>query len=210
MNIKTFIFNPFQVNTYLLWNNDGSAFIIDPANSNSEEDEEIKNFCNEKNIKISHIILTHAHIDHILGCKYIKEQYGAKIMYHKDSSLFLQNASSYAQMFGLTISEVPKADLYLADNELIKLGSEELKIIYTPGHADGSICIYSSNYNSLFTGDVLFNQSIGRTDLQTGNFDLLINNINTKLLVLPDETVVYPGHGPTTTILDEKAHNPFL
>lgn len=210
MQLKTFIFNPFQVNTYLLWNNSGNAVIIDPANHNEEENNIIKKFCLANNIKISAIILTHAHIDHILGCNFIKNHFGAEIYLHKESNQFLQTAPSYAEMFGLTVDDLPKADKYLADNDEFEIEDIKFKVIYTPGHADGSICLYNSQQNMLFSGDVLFMQSIGRTDLPTGNHELLINNIKTKLLCLSPETEVFPGHGPSTTIIDEIRHNPFL
>ena len=210
MKLKTFIFNPFQVNSYLLWNNSGKAVIIDPANHNDLENQEIIDFCTKNEITITAIILTHAHIDHILGCNFIKNHFGAQIYMHQESTHFLKTAPSYAQMFGLTVEDLPKADKFLADNDVFELESIILKIIYTPGHADGSICIYSSEENILFSGDVLFMQSIGRTDLPTGNHEMLINNIKTKLLCLKPETQVFPGHGPSTTIIDEIRHNPFL
>ena len=207
---KTFVFNAFQVNTYLLISTNNEAILIDGACYSTSEQEQLSNYLEKNKITLVRHILTHSHIDHILGAKYIQDTYGIKPEIHKAGLLFWQSASEYASVFGLTVAEPTLPDLFLDENSEIKLGDNIIKTIYCPGHADGSICFYIPDQDTLFSGDVLFAGSIGRTDLPTGDMNLLLKSIKEKLLILPDKTVVFPGHGAATTIDREKKTNPYL
>ena len=198
MEIKTFTSGPFQVNSYLI-KLENEAIVIDPFQS--------KDILKEtKNIK--YIILTHGHIDHILAVNEIKEKTNAKIAIHKEDLKLLNNENENMSIsFNVKLKQIIP-DILLEDNQVLELKNKKLKIIHTPGHTQGSISILTEN--NLFSGDTLFKDSIGRTDLPTGNLDQEINSIKTKLLPLSDNTIVYPGHGEITTLKKEKESNPFL
>ena len=208
--IKSFAFNPFQMNTCLLWDDTGEAVIVDPGMQGSNEEQQVVDLINKNNLTLVGMLLTHAHIDHIIGCGFIAEKYNLKLKAHPDCSHFLKEAPVYASTFGMTLDKVVQVEDFVNDGDEVKFGNSTLKVLYTPGHADGSVCYYSEDDNFVVTGDVLFNQSIGRTDLPTGDYDKLQKSIWEKLFVLPNETVVYSGHGPTTTIGNEKLFNPFV
>ncbi|MCA0430223.1 MAG: MBL fold metallo-hydrolase [Bacteroidetes bacterium] len=208
--LKQFTFNPFQENTYLLYNDLNEAIIIDPGNFNNTENTILKNFISEKNLNLTRLLLTHAHIDHVLGNKFIFDQYGLLPEMNKKDLFFIQNMEKSATLYGIPFEQSPLPKRFIIDGETIYLGKYQLKCIETPGHSPGSICFYIPSNNILIGGDVLFLNSIGRTDLPLGNHQDLINSINTKLFELSDDTKVYSGHGPSTTIGHEKNTNPFL
>ncbi len=210
ITIKTFVFNPFQVNMYLLYDETKECVIVDAACMSDDEERRIVKFISSNNLKPVHLISTHPHIDHVAGNKFIYENYKIPLTVHKDSLPVLRGVKGYAAAFGLDDLEYVDPGNFINDGDIIKFGNSELKTFYTPGHADGSICLYSEKDNFIIVGDVLFNGGIGRTDLPTGNFNILIKSIKTKLFVLPENTVVYPGHGNSTTIGYEKEHNPFV
>lgn len=208
--IKKFEFNPFSVNTYVLSDETGECIIIDAGMQGDFEEAEITEYINDHNLKPVMLLLTHAHIDHIVGNGFIADKYNLRLTAHKDCVPFLANATAYASTFGLTLDKVTGIDDFIDEDNEIEFGNSRLKVLFTPGHANGSLCFYSPEDKFVITGDVLFNQSIGRTDLKTGNYDLLQKNIWEKLFTLPDETKVYPGHGPDTSIGFEKIHNPYV
>lgn len=210
ITLKRFAFNPFQVNAYILSDETGECIIIDAGMQDDNEENIIVEYINNHKLKPVSLLLTHAHIDHILGNQFIADKYGLRLSAHKDSVPFLENAIAHASTFGLNLDKVKEIDDFIDEGKDITFGNSSLKILYTPGHADGSVCFYSPKDNFVITGDVLFNQSIGRTDLPTGDYDILQNSIWEKLFTLPDETVAYPGHGPETTIGSEKVNNPFV
>jgi len=210
LKIKHFIFNPFSVNTYVIYNDSGDALLVDVACHNTSEEKELKSFIDTNNLKSVMQINTHCHIDHILGNYFAEKELGAPLYIHQEGEVFLETAVSYASAFGLTINNVCTPKGFIKDNSEIKIGNDSLYISYTPGHASGSICIISREDNFVITGDVLFHCGIGRTDLPTGDSDLLLASIKDKLMTLPDNYAVYPGHGEFTTIGYEKRHNPFL
>ncbi len=210
MIIKTFIFNHYQLNTYLLFDNSNEGIIIDAGNSNEEENNILFNFIDSNNINIKGLYYTHAHVDHIVGNNAIIQKYSIKAAAHKDSLLFFEQAPSYAKSLGFDIPSLIPPEIFLKDNDIIHFGESELKVICTPGHADGSLSFYSEKDAFIIVGDVLFRGSIGRTDLPTGNFDLLSKSIVEKLYSLPNNVKVYAGHGPSTTIGFEKLNNPFV
>lgn len=210
MKIKTFVFNSFQVNTYLIQNNSNEAIIIDPACYNEAEQNELKKYVEDNGLTVKMALSTHGHIDHILGNKFVQRTFNCPLFAHKDSEMYYKHAPSYGSVFSLDTSDIGYPDGELNDGQEIELGELKIKIIYTPGHAEGSVCIYLPEEKVLFSGDVLFQMGIGRTDLPGGNYEILMRSINEKLFVLPNETVVYPGHGPSTTIGAEKNENPFF
>ena len=210
MKIKTFVFNSFQVNTYLIQNNSGEAVIIDPACYNETEQNELKNYIENNGLTVKMALSTHGHVDHILGNQFVQKTFSCPLLAHKDSEMYYKQAPSYASMFNLDASDIGHPDAELTNGQTIELGELKIKVIYTPGHAEGSVCIHIPEEKVLFSGDVLFQMGIGRTDLPGGNYETLMRSINEKLFVLPKETVVYPGHGPSTTIGAEKNENPFF
>jgi len=210
LQIKIFPFNPFQVNTYLLYDETGECAIIDASCYTDPEKQTLKNFIEDQNLKPSMLLTTHGHIDHILGNNFVYETWNLKPIVHKDGLGFLEEAVDYAQTFGFVVDKPVMPDQYLEDGQTVTFGNQQLKVLSTPGHAAGSVCFYHEIEKFVIVGDVLFQNSIGRTDLPTGNYEMLRQSIFSKLFTLPDDVKVYCGHGPATTIGDEKQNNPFL
>jgi hydroxyacylglutathione hydrolase len=208
--LKTFTFNPFQENTYLLYDDQGTAFIIDPGNSNASEDLQLKQFIEEKNLKLSRLLLTHGHIDHILGNKFIFDTFGLLPEMHKDDLFFIERMMQSAALYGLSAEPSPSPRKFLEEGDSIQLGDYTLECLHTPGHSPGSISFYNKENKLLIGGDVLFKGSIGRSDLPKGDHETLIRSIRDKVLVLGDDIKVYSGHGPATTTGLERQSNPFL
>lgn len=212
MNIKKFEFNMFPVNCYLLWDkNSKEAAIIDPGCFYEEEKTKLKQFIEANGLTLKHLLNTHLHLDHIFGNPFIYKTYGIKAQANQLDEFWLNQAPAQSRMFGFQLQEemIPLGK-HLTENETIAIGNIELKAIHVPGHSPGSLVYYCEKSKIMFSGDVLFQGSIGRADLAGGNFDELISNISNKLFTLPDETVVYPGHGAPTTIANEKRENPFF
>jgi len=211
INIKKFTFNLFNENTYLLWDDSTKdAAIIDPGCHARSEEYELQNFIASSCLNLKYLINTHCHIDHILGCSFVKEKYNPLYLAPEKDIPLLVNVSQQAQMVGMDFSFSPLPDEYLTENTKIILGKTELIFLSTPGHTPGEFCVHILEEYICFTGDVLFFDSIGRTDLWGGNYNTLMNSISEKLLNLPSETVIYPGHGDQSTIGREKSLNPFL
>jgi hydroxyacylglutathione hydrolase len=208
--LKSFCFNPFQQNTYLVYDDEHTAFIIDPGNATASENATLKNFIEEKKLKLTRLLLTHAHIDHVLGNKFIFDTYGLLPEMHKDDLYFIENMARSAAMYGVPCEQSPTPEKFLNEGDVITLGKYDFECIHTPGHSPGSISFYNKENKLLIAGDVLFYGSIGRTDLPLGNHAALIASIKEKLLVLNDDVRVYSGHGPATSIGAEREHNPFL
>ncbi|UCH65284.1 MAG: MBL fold metallo-hydrolase [Ignavibacterium sp.] len=211
MKIKAFTFNPFLENTYIIWDESSrECAIIDPGMSDHREDEDVKLFVDSNSLNVKYLINTHCHVDHVLGVSFVKKEYDpVYFIPEKDLPLF-ENAETQARMFEVPIDKLPRPDKYLSESEKINLGNESITNLFTPGHTPGEFSLYAEENNFCITGDVLFRESIGRTDLLGGNYDTLINSIKTKLFTLPEEVVIYPGHGEHSTIGHEKKHNPFL
>ena len=211
MKVKGFTFNPFFENTYVIWDESSrECAIIDPGMSEPGEEDEFKAFVKNSSLKFKYLINTHCHIDHILGVAFIKREYDPVYLIPEKDLLLFENAETQAQMFDVTINKLPEPDKYLSESENINLGNESIRNIFTPGHSPGEFSLYAEESNFCITGDVLFKESIGRTDLLGGDYNTLINSIRSKLFTLPDEVVIYPGHGDESTIGYEKQHNPFL
>ncbi len=211
IQIKSFAFNPFQENTYVLYDDlTKECIIVDPGNSNHSEDQEICAFIERMQLKPVRLINTHCHIDHVLGNQLIAKQYNLQLEGHKLEVPVLSMCRQVGTLYGIPYRESPELQVFHEEGDTLTFGTSEIGILFTPGHSPGSICLYLRNENSIIGGDVLFRGSIGRTDLPGGDYDTLISSIKKKLLGLPPETVVYPGHGPSTTIGAEKRMNPFL
>jgi hydroxyacylglutathione hydrolase len=208
LSIQTFTFNPFQENTYII--SDGAdAVVIDPGNSNKQETSELDQFIAEQNLSIKLLLNTHCHIDHVLGNYHVKEKYKVPFQIHESDLPVLRAVKSYAPNYGFPQYSECLPDSFLKEGDEIILGTTKLKVIFVPGHAPGHIAFYFEQEKKLISGDVLFRHSIGRTDLPGGHFETLIQSIQQKLFALPDDVTVYSGHGPTTTIGEEKVSNPF-
>lgn len=212
MQIQKFVFNMFAVNTYILWDSTTKdAAIIDPGMINAHEEKSLYDFIESNNLHVTHMINTHFHIDHTFGCDSIRQKYCLPVEGNNLDKVLAQRRAIQARMFGLddNISEL-FIDKNLSEGDCITVGTKHLEVIHVPGHSPGSIVLYAQESGFLISGDVLFKNSIGRTDLVQGNYSELIEGITHKLLTLPSNTIVYPGHGETTTIGDEKANNPYL
>lgn len=210
MRLLNLTFNPFQVNTYILAATNGDAWIIDPGMYSEMEKKAFDDIIRGNDLQPRAVINTHGHIDHVLGNDYVRDTYGSPLWAHADCIPFLEHSSEHATIFGLSLPQPSHPDVFLDQGDILHLDGHEIKILHTPGHADGSICLHIPSLHMLFAGDVLFNGSIGRTDLITGNTELLLNSIHKKLLVLDPDTRVFSGHGPETTIGFEQRTNPFL
>lgn len=210
MNIASFTFNDFQENTYVLWDTTMQGVIIDPGCNNASERTQLTNFIESNGITPVHLVNTHCHIDHVLGNKFVSDEYGLVLTSHQGEKENLYMQPHIAQMYGIPYDPSPEISVFLDEDDLLTFGNTSLKVLYTPGHSPASISLYEEESGILVAGDVLFKGSIGRTDLPGGDFDTLINNIKTKFFVLPDEVRVFSGHGPQTTIGEEKRTNPFF
>ncbi len=210
ITIKKFIFNFIQVNTFVLNDETKECIIIDPGCYSIAEKSQLMDYINANNLQPIAIVFTHPHIDHVVGAKFVKENFKIPIFAHEKSDSILSQTQTYALTFGFENIENIVPDKYLKHGDLLNFGKNNLSVLYTPGHADGSICLYNKEDGFVITGDVLFAQSIGRSDLPTGNHNVLIESIKTHLMTLPDNTDVYPGHGPKTNIGFERKNNPYL
>lgn len=208
--LESFTFNPFQENTYVLYNDQKQCWIIDPGMYGPDENAQFSEYISKQGFKPRAIINTHTHIDHIFGVSTLVKAYDIPFGIHELDQPLLRNASGSAMLFGFDFKDTPKPDFFIKAKTPFMLGDDQLEVRFAPGHAPGHIVFYYPQGNWLIAGDVLFNGSIGRTDLPGGNFDTLIHSIRTQLFTLPDNTIVYPGHGPQTTIGNEKKYNPFL
>lgn len=210
IKVKKFIFNPFQVNTYLLFDETNECVIVDAACSNGDEELAISHFIEKNELNPVMLLSTHTHIDHILGNAFFSNNYRLKLSAHADSAFYLEHAKDYAAAYGLPLTHVEQVGVFLKDGEILHFGNSVLSVLHTPGHALGSVCFYAPAENFVISGDVLFYQSIGRTDLPGGDYPTLKKSIWSKLFTLPDAVMVLPGHGPETTIGTEKISNPFV
>lgn len=211
MKVKKFTFNPFQENTYLVSDTKNNAVIIDPGCYLAEEKLELKNYIESHNLSIKAILNTHAHIDHIMGNAYMKSAYDVDIYLHKEDLPTLAMASKSAQLYGLKgYEESPQPDVFLKEGETITFGDISFEVIFGPGHAMGHVAFYNPVEKLVINGDILFRGSYGRVDLPGGNPADLKHTITQKMFALPEDTLVYCGHGPETTIGEEKFSNPIL
>jgi len=209
LSIQTFTFNGFSENTFVVFDETNEGVIIDPGCYSPEEQKELTAFIETHHVRIKFILNTHCHIDHVLGNNFAKDKYKAPLLLHKIEDAQLRAVKNYAPVYGFEGYREAEPDQFIDEKNIIAFGKTEWQIFFLPGHSPGHIGFYDAKEKKLFSGDVLFQHSIGRTDLPGGNFDTLIKSIHQNLFTLPDEVVVYCGHGPTTTIGEEKIANPF-
>lgn len=209
--IAKFTFNPFQENTYIIYDESKECIVIDPGCATPAEEKELLDFIAQNNLKPVQLINTHCHIDHVLGNQFVADKFGLKLGIHQLEEKVLKAVPEYGKMFGFQVPPQKAPDYFIEEGSVISFGKNtELDVFFTPGHSPGSITFYNKRDGYVISGDVLFFQSIGRTDLPGGDYGTLINSIKSQLLPLPGSTKVYSGHGPDTTIEQEKASNPFL
>jgi glyoxylase-like metal-dependent hydrolase (beta-lactamase superfamily II) len=211
MKLKSFVFSPFSVNSYVIFDEVTlETAIIDPGCNSEEEENELSEYINSQNLKIKYLINTHCHLDHIFGNNFVKKSFNPEYLIPKKDLFLIENAQKMANAFDVEMEEVMPPDGFYDENSLFQIGNFTLTPLFTPGHTPGEYCLYCKEENICFTGDVLFAGAIGRTDLWGGDFDILIHSIKTKLLTLPNEIIVYPGHETSTTIGQEKVQNGYL
>lgn len=210
IKVRVFTFNPVQENTYVLYNEQNKAIIIDPGCYFSAEQETLKNFITDTGLEPVRLLNTHCHLDHVFGNKWVWETWGLELHIHRGEEQMLQLAPLSGEKWGLPFTNYNGPLHFLSEGDTLFLGNDALKVILAPGHSPASICFYSDALQFLIGGDVLFRESIGRTDLPGGNHETLLKSIREQLFVLPDDVTVYPGHGVATTIGYEKMYNPFL
>ena len=211
MKLKSFTFNQFYENTFIVSDSTNNCIIVDPGCYSNDEKNILKKYIENNNLNPVKLINTHCHIDHILGNKFVANTWGLNLETHQNDIELLENSSEIARLYGfIDYEKSPSTTQFLNEGDIVEFGKSKLKILYTPGHAPGHISLYSKEEKFIISGDVLFNNSIGRTDLPGGDFNVLIESIKTKILCLDDDTVVYCGHGPATTVGYERVNNPFL
>lgn len=210
LKVQSFTFNPFSENTYILYNDLGECMIIDPGTYNAHEEEILSGFIYSQGLKPKMLLNTHCHIDHIFGNTWCSEKWKLPLHAHALELPILNMGRESATLYGLHYHESVKPMHTLENGQIVRLGEDTLEVLFTPGHSPGSVSFYSRESGFVISGDVLFKNSIGRTDLPGGHYETLINAIKTRLMPLEDHVVVYSGHGPATTIGEERAMNPFL
>lgn len=210
LQIQGFVFNFASENTYIIYNENKNAWLIDPGNMNAQETQAIDNFIKEHELKIQKILLTHAHIDHVLGLQWAFDTFKVPVYMHQEDQEVLDMLQASGIRFGFSVDPVKVDVEYVKENDELDLDGEKFKIYHVPGHSPGSVVYHNENQKFMISGDVLFEGSIGRTDLYKGNYEQLIDGIKTKLFVLDSDTQVFSGHGNPTSIGFEKQYNPFL
>ncbi len=214
LTVRSFVVSPFAENTYVL-SSGGEAALVDPGTASREERQRVEAAIDGGGLRVRHLLLTHGHIDHVFGCDHFAHRYGADADHggwqmHPADGPLLQNAVVQGERFGVRVDPPPAPTRDLAEGDTVEVGDTTLRVLWVPGHSPGSVAFYDEAGGQLVGGDVLFQGSIGRTDLWQGSLDVLLASIRDKVLALPDETVVYSGHGPTTTVGAERRTNPFL
>ena len=210
VHVKKFTFGPFQENTFLVYDDKKNGIIIDPGCYSSTEQSQLLSFIRDEKLTITQLLNTHCHVDHIAGNRFIFDQFALKPWFHSKEMPIFQNQQLVSDTYGLPCEVSPEPEGFLQENDEIILGEDRLRVIFTPGHSPGHVVFYHQYQNFIINGDVLFHESIGRTDLPLGDHATLLKSIKEKLFSLPSTTKVYCGHGPETMISHEKEHNPFL
>jgi glyoxylase-like metal-dependent hydrolase (beta-lactamase superfamily II) len=210
LTVKMFSFNPVEENTYVLYNEKKQCCIIDPGCYFPAEKEKLKEFIEKNALQPVLLLNTHCHLDHVFGNKFVHDTWNLSLHIHIKEKPMLDMAPASGEMWQLPFDNYEGELVYIQEGSVLKIGDDELKTFFTPGHSPGHVCFYNETGGFAISGDVLFNGSIGRTDLPGGDFDTLINSIQAKLFTLPDDAKIYPGHGSMTTIGFEKMNNPFV
>ena len=207
--IQSFVFNAFQENTYIISDETKECVVVDPGCYDDDEKKELSDYVLDHQLKVRMLLNTHCHIDHILGNEFVKQKYNTKLYIHQTEEFVLNAQKIFAPHYGFNRYQEAKPDGYLVEGDVVEFGLQKFAVLFVPGHSPGHIAFYNENEKVVLAGDVLFQNSVGRTDLPGGNHNTLIDSIHKKLFTLPDEVTVYPGHGGETTIGVEKRTNPF-
>lgn len=210
MQVASFVFNEFMENTYVVWDDTKECIIVDPGCYSMQEKRKLSDFISAENLIPKLLVNTHCHIDHILGNNWVAYKYNIPLLMHEDEMITYKDTGRWAAMFGMRDESIPENRIYLNHGEKLSFGNTEFDVFLTPGHSIASLSFFSPKNGIALVGDVLFNGSIGRTDLPGGNLNTLISSIKNHLFQWPDNTIIYSGHGPETTIGVEKKFNPFL
>ncbi|MGB0850506.1 MAG: MBL fold metallo-hydrolase [Bacteroidia bacterium] len=210
IQVHQLTFGPFAENTYILSDEDNNAIIIDPGMYHADENARFFEYMNSQNLKPFRMILTHAHLDHVFGVNWVNETYGLVPEVHQDDKFIYDNAATVAHQYGLKMDNLIAPLVGLQDGSEFEFGGEKISVFLAPGHSPGSVCFYVDSQKVLIAGDVIFQGSIGRTDLPGGSYDVLMNSIHSKVMTLSDEVTIYSGHGPITTVGQERIANPFI
>lgn len=210
LQIKVFTFNPFYENTYILYDETGKAVIVDPGCYEREEKEELLDFISSEKLQVTQLVNTHCHIDHVLGNEFVKTTFKVPLSIHQKEVPVLKSVQVYAPSYGFARYQASEPDQFLDPGKVLQVGYEQLKILYVPGHSPGHVVFYHTESKTCIAGDTLFQGSIGRTDLPGGDHGTLLHAIKSVLFTLPEDTIVFPGHGPETSIGAEKEYNPFV
>ena len=210
MNVAIFTFNPFAENTYVLYDETKECIIIDPGCSSKDEQDQLVDFIEINGLNPVKLVNTHCHIDHVLGNAFVSNKYNLPLISHEGEKVVLAMQPQISMMYGIAYNPSPEITVFLDDGDQLTFGNTKLDVLFTPGHSPASISFYHKEKGIVIGGDVLFQGSIGRTDLPGGDFDTLAESIRKKFYTLPDEVIVYCGHGPSTTIGVEKKTNPFI
>lgn len=211
MELKRFVFNAFQENTYVIWDAvSKEAAIVDPGCYTEDEKQQLKDFVLSAELKVRYLINTHCHIDHVLGNAFVQQEFKPDYLLHKEDVFLIDIQYEHCKNYGFQLEKFENPNIVIEKFDYIMLGESRIDIIVTPGHSPGEICLYHKESNQCITGDVLFREGIGRTDLWGGDYFTLMDSIQDVLFELPDETVIYPGHGPESSIGHEKNNNPFI
>jgi hydroxyacylglutathione hydrolase len=209
LQVQSFVFNPFEENTYVLYDETKECVIIDPGCYDGDEKKELLDFIQANELQVKKLLNTHCHVDHVLGNDFVKQTFNVKLLMHELDVPVLKAVNVYAPSYGFYQYQETTPDEFLIDGDDVVFGNQRLSVLFVPGHAPGHIAFYSEKDELVVSGDVLFYNSIGRTDLPGGNFETLMKSIREKLYILPDDVTVFPGHGPKTSIAYEKRNNPF-
>ena len=210
LTIHTFTFNPFSENSYILADETRECVIIDPGCHTTAEEQELTEFVQNAGLKPVRLLNTHCHVDHVFGNQFVADQWKLGLEIHEKDVPILNSFPAVCKMYGFPGGPQPEPSRFMEEREVIRFGNTELLVLFTPGHSPGSVCFYNEKNSLVIGGDVLFQGSIGRTDLPGGDYDTLENSIRTQLYTLPENVKVYPGHGPATTIGFEKRNNGFV
>ncbi|GAF02553.1 MBL fold metallo-hydrolase [Saccharicrinis fermentans] len=211
LKIHALTYNPWQENTYLIAAENGDCIVVDPGCLSDEEQQNLVSYMADNHLKPVRLLNTHLHLDHVFGNRFVCQHYGLSAEAHQADEFWIEQTVPYAAQMGFTLTENPPAlKRYLEHDQIIEFGGSTIKVLHVPGHSPGGVALYMEQEGVLIAGDALFRESIGRSDLPGGDFDTLITAIKTHLLTLPDQTVIYSGHGPSSTIAHEKIHNQFL
>lgn len=208
--IKAFVFNPFAENTYLVWDDTSECAVIDDGAYSRAERAQLEDFIREKGLKPVLAVNTHGHVDHILGVQAFKDAFGVPFAVHAQDNFLVESAQTHGAIYGFTVGEPPAVEKDLSTEGIVRFGQSELQVIHTPGHTPGHVCLWDAEGRRLFTGDTLFRESIGRTDLPGGDYSWIMRSILERIIPLGGDVQILPGHGPQSTIGHETLYNPFI